>query len=218
MVPQLQQPNYGSIGGRLARSGRDNGDDIGPGRDSRLRVLSPVSQPDEAFVRRKYNPDGDEEEDEEDEEEEEEDEEYQEAHDRPYDDNEHITDEEHALRQPREISGIADSREIYQRKWRRRVEQALTKMTAEVAALREQMETRAINHRRRSNLWAWFTWIAWVIVRQILWDMAILAAVLIWMRLRGDRRLEQKLKVGWAEVKKRLLRLWIFRPRSPSLP
>ncbi|KAL1862409.1 hypothetical protein Plec18170_001235 [Paecilomyces lecythidis] len=213
MVPQMQQPNYGSISGRLGRSSRDDDDEdmrVGPGRDSRLRVLSPVSQPDEVYVRRNYDQEDDEDEDEE----------YQEARDGPYEDDDDENFSDDGLRQPREIGDIADNREIYYRKWRRRVEQALTKMTAEVAALREQMETRAIHHRRRSNLWRWLTWLIWVIVRQVLWDMAILAGILIWMRLKGDRRVEQKLRVGWAEVKKRLLRLRFLTRlrRTPSLP
>lgn len=221
MVPQMQQPNYGSISGRLVGSSRDDDEEdmrIGPGRDSRLRVLSPVSQPDEIYARRNYDQEDDEDE---------EDEEYQEARDGPYEEDEDEDQQEQeqdisddALRQPREIGGVADSREIYHRKWRRRVEQALTKMTAEVAALREQIETQSIHHRRRSNLWRWFTWLIWVVARQILWDMAILASILIWMRLKGDRRVEHKLKVGWAEVKKRLLRLRFLTRlrRTPSLP
>ena len=90
------------------------------------------------------------------------------------------------------------------RRWRRRVEQALTNMTAEVAAVREQMETRAIHHRRRSSAWAWLKWLAWVTLRQVIWDLAILGMLLIWMRIKGDRRVEEKLKAGWSEVKRRL--------------
>ena len=77
-------------------------------------------------------------------------------------------------------------------------------MTAEVAAVREQMETRAIHNRRRSSAWAWLKWLAWVTLRQVIWDLAILGMLLIWMRIKGDRRVEEKLKAGWSEVKRRL--------------
>ena len=84
-------------------------------------------------------------------------------------------------------------------------------MTAEIAAVREQLEARALAHRRRTGLWAWLKWLVWVAARQIMVDLALLAMLLIWMRLRGDRRLEEKLKVGWAEVKTRLVLLMVFR-------
>ncbi|PYH63622.1 acyl-CoA-binding domain-containing protein [Aspergillus vadensis CBS 113365] len=97
------------------------------------------------------------------------------------------------------------------KRWRRTVEQALTTMTAEIAAVREQLEARALAHRRRTGLWAWLKWLVWVAARQIMVDLALLGMLLIWMRLRGDRRLEEKLKVGWAEVKTRLVFLMLFR-------
>ncbi|GKZ86051.1 hypothetical protein AnigIFM56816_000901 [Aspergillus niger] len=97
------------------------------------------------------------------------------------------------------------------KRWRRTVEQALTTMTAEIAAVREQLEARALAHRRRTGLWAWLKWLVWVAARQIMVDLALLGMLLIWMRLRGDRRLEEKLKMGWAEVKTRLVLLMVFR-------
>ncbi|EHA18094.1 hypothetical protein ASPNIDRAFT_125535, partial [Aspergillus niger ATCC 1015] len=100
------------------------------------------------------------------------------------------------------------------KRWRRTVEQALTTMTAEIAAVREQLEARALAHRRRTGLWAWLKWLVWVAARQIMVDLALLGMLLIWMRLRGDRRLEEKLKVGWAEVKTRLVLLMVFRRTS----
>ena len=103
------------------------------------------------------------------------------------------------------------ARDQVPRLWRRRVEQALTNMTAEVAAVREQMETRAVSQRRRSGLWAWLKWLLWVTLRQILWDVAMLSVLLIWMRARGDRRVEDRLLTGWAQVKNKLVRLGVFR-------
>ena len=117
-------------------------------------------------------------------------------------------------------SGSAGGSHDDTRKWRRRVEQALTKMTAEIAAMREQMETRALARRRRSGLWAWLKWLVWVALRQIVWDLAMLGMLLIYMRLRGDRRVEDRLKAGWTEVKARVYKLRSLRrlPRTPLLP
>ena len=250
------QRGYGSIGGRLAQPSYEDmvaianasGGRRGDVRDSssRLRVLSPVSQPDEMYQRRgsgmRMRSDGEgdrgshEEDDDEEGEDEDEDEEFEEAPDTLYDDDDdndqHISDEQEeadsndrqssspsSLQQQQHSKTKAPSsspprgrkpppknknKTTDPRRWRRRVEQALTNMTAEVAAVREQMETRAIHHRRRSSAWAWLKWLAWVTLRQVIWDLAILGMLLIWMRIKGDRRVEEKLKAGWSEVKRRL--------------
>jgi membrane protein required for beta-lactamase induction len=90
-------------------------------------------------------------------------------------------------------------------------------MTAEIAAVREQMEARTLAHRRRSGVWAWLKWMLWVVVRQIIWDVALLGVLLIWMRMRGDRRLEVRLREGWSGVKARLGRVKLLR-RVPPMP
>ncbi|PWY73098.1 hypothetical protein BO94DRAFT_500610 [Aspergillus sclerotioniger CBS 115572] len=197
--------------------------------DSRLRVLSPVSQPEGGFRRQmEEQRDGGEEEEEE--------EVYAEAQDNLFEneeeDNEHEDhdrDEAHEYQHQsynlpdregsdRHHSHHSHHEEIGERRppvddrrWRRRVEQALTKMTAEIAAVREQMEARALAHRRRSSIWAWLKWLVWVTARQIVVDLALLGMLLVWMRMRGDRRLEEKLKVGWTEVKSRLARWRVLR-------
>ncbi|RHZ64285.1 putative GABA permease [Aspergillus thermomutatus] len=250
-VPRLPQPNYASIGGRLARPNYEDRiamarDDHSHGRnhgDSRLRVLSPVSQPDGLYQRRGNMDVADEEEAqvlEDEDEEDEEEEEYEEAQDTLYeddDDNDNNQSQQNSQRfdddhdeaqsrgrtrglQPAPAAGDKKHRVVSSgerdRRWRRRVEQALTKMTAEIAAVREQMEARALANRRRSALWTWLKWIVWVTFRQIIFDLAILGMVLIWMRIKGDRRLEEKLKVGWSEVKTRLAKLKSLR-RFPRL-
>lgn len=252
------QRGFGSIGGRLAQPSYEDMVAIAnasAGRrgdvresSSRLRVLSPVSQPDEMYQRRgsgmRMRSDGEgdrgsQEEDEEEDEDEDEDEEFEEAQDTLYDDDDdnendqHISDEQEEAdsndRQSSSQSSLQQNQHSKKktspspprgrkpapknkhptsatdpRRWRRRVEQALTNMTAEVAAVREQMETRAIHNRRRSSAWAWLKWLAWVTLRQVIWDLAILGMLLIWMRIKGDRRVEEKLKAGWSEVKRRL--------------
>lgn len=241
-VPPLTQPSYGSISGRLARSEYENLIAATARGDSRLRVLSPVSQPDDVYRRRGSNMDPGSgshsqtrEVDEDLDDDEEEEEEYAEAQDNIYADDDHDdTDDEHDHDHDQDHDGDQsdDHRAVSDhtsepegrqrsrgppdndRRWRRRVEQALTKMTAEIAAVREQMETRALAHRRRTSVWAWFKWLVWVSFRQIIWDLAILGMALIWMRLRGDRRLEHRLRVGWSALKSRVSRLKFLR-RTP---
>jgi hypothetical protein len=207
--PLRTQPSYASIGGHVSR-GQDSNTG-GPARDSRLRVLSPVSQADEDLGQKNYAAEqGEDDEDEE---------EYQEARDAIHDDNPDELDDDRALRRNWASKARVDD-ETYNRKWRRRVEQALTKMTTEIAAMREQMETRARYNRRKGSLWAWLKWLVWVAMRQIFWDIAILGAVLLWMRLRGDRRAEERLKIAWVEVRRRLAKLRLLRrlPRILLLP
>jgi hypothetical protein len=82
------------------------------------------------------------------------------------------------------------------RKWRGRVEQALQKMTAEVAALREQLEARRLfshspHYRLIRGIWRW----VWAGVKHLAVDVFILGIVLLWMRRKKDRRLEGAIRV-----------------------
>ena len=82
------------------------------------------------------------------------------------------------------------------KKWRARVEQALVKMTAEVAALREQLEQRRLFSHSRKFLALRFVWrIVWGGLKHIAIDMVILGIVLLWMRRKEDRRLEGAIRV-----------------------
>lgn len=256
-VPPLsrhQGSAYGSIGGRLAQSSEDydrpniRSNDGHRDRDSRLRVLSPVSQPEEEeYYRRRRRQSADDIEDQDDHEleddEDEDEEEYEEARDSLYEDQGPAsTDTDTASGTDRTSShqhhrhfhhqnsasiggssgprGSQDPSLPKNSRWRRRVEQALTKMTAEIAAVREQMEVRTLAHRRRSGIWAWLKWILWSVMRQIIWDLALLGVLLIWMRLRGDRRVENRLRTGWSELKARLGRFKLLRRvgDAPLLP
>lgn len=268
-VPPLsrhQGSSYGSINGRLLSQSPEHYDRpnirANDGHDSRLRVLSPVSQPEEDEYyrrrRRRLTDDMDEQAIDDDDEDDE-DEEYEEARDSLYEhqDNASTTADttadtntgteatashgddpsqhrHHRHRDSMAASGTVDlesnspghRRDSHDpsnpknSRWRRRVEQALTKMTAEIAAVREQMETRTLANRRRSGLWAWLKWILWTVTRQIIWDLALLAALLIWMRIRGDRRVEDRLRTGWLELKTRLGRFKLLSrfSKAPLLP
>ena len=182
-VPPLsrqQGSSYGSIGSRLAESAEDyeRPDMRGDDRDSRLRVSSPVSQPEEEEDQRYRHADdtGPEATDDD------EDEEYEEARDSLYENQE--PEHDHASTNtdtrsgtgaplptattvPTDIADINQSLvqaqaaiprvihiDLRNSPWRRRVELALTKMTAEIAAVREQMEARTLANRRRNGIWA----------------------------------------------------------------
>ncbi|KAJ5902097.1 hypothetical protein N7495_002625 [Penicillium taxi] len=229
-VPPLsryQGSSYGSIGGRLDGlvDQYDRPSSRYGGQNSQLRVLSPVSQPEEEdYYRHRRRRAGHDNEDEEhvDDEDEDEDEEYEEARDSLYEDQDEDQDEDnlstqtgtdHASHQHKHTSSKASTHSrcnshnqhnTRSGPWRRRVEQALTKMTAEIAAMREQLEVRTLTHRRRSGILAWLKWILWASMRQFAWDLVMLGMLLILMRIRGDRRLEQRLRIGWSEFKARL--------------
>ncbi|KAJ5917487.1 hypothetical protein N7466_011041 [Penicillium verhagenii] len=252
---------YGSIGDRLAGSVQDyerpnmRGDD----RNSRLRVLSPVSQPEEEEYYQR-SPDGhlvenQDDLDDEDDDDDDDDEEYEEARDSLYEDQDQDHDHDHEstnadTRSVTDHTSHADERSSHRHRrnhtyksgdgasssnsharasdphnlrnspWRRRVEQALTKMTAEIAAVREQMETRSLANRRRNGVWAWLRWILWTVLRQVLWDLAMLGALLIFMRIRGDRRVESRLRSGWSTLKAKLGQIKLLRKAGdmPVLP
>ena len=76
-------------------------------------------------------------------------------------------------------------------RWRKTVEQALMRMTAEVAALREQIATgREYQGKRARSFGSWVAWLLWLAIRHCLVDLVILGVVLLWLRRRKDRRIE----------------------------
>lgn len=81
-------------------------------------------------------------------------------------------------------------------KWRKRVEGALIKLTAEVAALREQLESRRLFSRgRRHTAFAWIGWFFWGTVKWAGLNVLFLFLVMAWLRRRKDRRLETAVRV-----------------------
>ena len=146
-----------------------------------LRVLRPVS-------------DGDQEEDEE-----VEGEEFEDARHAPVDEDEEGI-----------ITSQTPDLDVRNRKWRKRIERTLVKMTAEIAALREQVEAKRIGEgKRRDGIWAWITWLVWVTLRHIVVDLAILGILVVWARRKGDRRVEQGLQLllGYIRERTRTIRL-----------
>jgi hypothetical protein len=81
-------------------------------------------------------------------------------------------------------------------KWRKRVEQALVKMTAEVAALREQLESRRLfTHSRKYRVFRWVFRLVWGSLKHLAIDIFILGLILLWMRRKKDHRLEGAVRV-----------------------
>ena len=81
-------------------------------------------------------------------------------------------------------------------RWRRRMEAALVRMTAEVAALREQLEQRRLfAHSRRYRFMKFLGSVVWFVIKHIAVDVVILGIVLLWMRRKKERRLEGAVRV-----------------------
>ncbi|KAI5294650.1 hypothetical protein KEM55_006526, partial [Ascosphaera atra] len=94
------------------------------------------------------------------------------------------------------------------RRWRRRVGTALYQITTELAAIREQMQaqTRPSHSRwslRPKSIWRFTAGLAWSAFSHVCWDMFVLVLVLLVMRARGDRRLEERLREGWRALRRR---------------
>jgi len=151
--------------------------------DGELKLLRPASEPDEAE-------DGEDEEEEED---------IAEARASPY-------DAEGTLFAPR-----SSDYDIRNRKWRRRIEAALVKMTAEVAALREQMEARRLlydgaRRSERRKVWVWVEWLVGAMVRHVLVDAAVVGVLWLWFRGGGERGV--RLLMGVVRERGRRMELW----------
>ena len=81
-------------------------------------------------------------------------------------------------------------------KWRKRVERALVKMTAEIAALREQLESRRLfTPTPRERFFRWLFRSGWWLVKHVAVDLIILGIILLWMRRKKDKRFEGAVRV-----------------------
>ncbi|KAJ2996949.1 hypothetical protein NUW58_g801 [Xylaria curta] len=80
-------------------------------------------------------------------------------------------------------------------RWSRKVEGALVRLSAEVAALREQITTgREWRAKKERRIPAQIGWGFWLVAKHFAIDICILAVLLIWMRRRKDRRLEDHVR------------------------
>lgn len=82
-------------------------------------------------------------------------------------------------------------------RWQRKFERAMTNLSAEVAALREQITTGREWRSRVERSWpAWFARVLWTVLKHVLVDCVVLMIVLLWMRKRKDRRLEDLVRAA----------------------
>lgn len=82
-------------------------------------------------------------------------------------------------------------------RWQKKVERAVTNLSAEVAALREQISTgREWRWKKERSFPARFGWMAWLMMKHVVVDAALLALILLWMRRRKDRRLEDLVRTA----------------------
>jgi len=83
------------------------------------------------------------------------------------------------------------------------------KMTAELAALREQIATgREYRGQKRRSIGAWISWVIWFSLRHLLVDLLVLGVVLVWARRRGERRLEDLCR-EWLRGVRGVVRRWV---------
>ena len=95
--------------------------------------------------------------------------------------------------------------DVRTRKWRRRMEVALVKLSVEIAALREQIESRSLalgnSGGSRAGALRWLRWWASFLVRHAALDGVLLLLMVAWARRRGDRRLEEGLWGIWSWIR-----------------
>lgn len=73
----------------------------------------------------------------------------------------------------------------------KRMERAIVRLSAEIAALREQIATgREWRSRKERSLGAWLGWIFFLVAKHFAADLVVIVLVLLWMRRRKDKRIE----------------------------
>lgn len=191
-------------------------ENAGDGRGKDLRILSPVSQKDE------------------DEALEMEEEEFVDAPISQYDAEELHSGSDHVLhgdveeqyeargrndelsrtrRPPQEQPRPEDTR------WRRRIEAGIVKLTAEVAALREQLESRRfVKQQRRHSLFGWVLRFGWWAAQLFIANTVLLWIVILYMRRKQDRRLEGAVRVLLGDAVAQVQRVTGREVKMPQLP
>lgn len=102
--------------------------------------------------------------------------------------------------QRRVAAGDADDDAEYVKrgdKWSKKMERAVVRLSAEIAALREQITAgREWRAKKEKSLGAWVGWLLWLAVKHLVLDALIMGLVLLWMRRRKDRRLEDLVRTA----------------------
>ncbi|KAK4101018.1 acyl-CoA binding protein [Parathielavia hyrcaniae] len=110
-----------------------------------------------------------------------------------------MSEEDESERRVAELADQAedDPNEFARRNDKRskRMERAIVRLSAEIAALREQIATgREWKSRKERDVLAWARWLFWTVTKHITADVIILLLLLLWMRKRKDRRLEDHVR------------------------
>ena len=86
--------------------------------------------------------------------------------------------------------------QLGEKRWRKSIESSLMKLTTEVAALREQLESRRFfANRQKHSVVGWLMRIGLWATKLVVADAVILWIVILYMRRRQDRRLELAVRV-----------------------
>lgn len=179
----LERRDYMHHSGSSANNGGGIGSSTAAldGRNKGLRVLSPVSQADEDEAM---------------------DEEREEFVDAPVsqideaDLNDQSEPGDDGASNSRFVAPQRPSTSPTDHRWRKRMESTLIKLTTEIAALREQLESRRYLNYQRKNSWlGWILRISGWAVQLIVADAVVLWLVILYMRRRQDRRLEGAVRV-----------------------
>lgn len=76
-------------------------------------------------------------------------------------------------------------------KWKKSISSSIIKLTAELAAVKEQLESRRLfTHTIQFRIFRFMTTSIWGLVRHIAIDALVLGVVLLWLRSKKDRRFE----------------------------
>jgi acyl-CoA-binding protein len=110
-----------------------------------------------------------------------------------------MSEEDESERRLAELAeqGEDDTGEYVRRNDKRskRMERAIVRLSAEIAALREQIATgREWRARKEQGVFAWVSWFFWAVTKHITLDVVALLLLLLWMRKRRDRRFEDHVR------------------------
>ena len=98
--------------------------------------------------------------------------------------------------------------DVRNRKWRKGMELALGKLSVEIAALREQIESQRDEVAGRTGgVLTWTRWLLSVLMKHVLVDGVLLLLLVAWARRKEDRRLEQGLQLFYYWIREQLGRI-----------
>lgn len=105
------------------------------------------------------------------------------------------------------------------KRWRRRIESSLIKLTTEVAALREQLESRRyFKQRNRHSLFGWVLRLSWWAVQLVVADAVLLWLVILFLRRKKDRRLEGAVRVLLGDAVAQVQKVTGREVKMPAMP